>query len=81
MKGGLREAGKNVYCSVPRFSTGRKGAWILIHVILISVSGVYIRKIRTIMIKSRKRFEERHEKVQEGNTEGQAKILEVPRRE
>lgn len=63
MRGGLRGAGRNVYCSVSRFSPGRKGAWILIHVILLSVSGVYIRKIRTIVIKSRKRFEARHEKV------------------
>lgn len=31
--------------------------------------------------KIKKRFEERHEKVQEENTEGQAKILEVPIRE
>lgn len=54
---GLREAGRNIYCLVTRFSLGKKGAQILIHVIFISVSVVYIRKIRVMVIKSRKRFE------------------------
>lgn len=78
---GLREAGRNVYCLVPRFSLGKKGAQILIHFIFISVSVVYIRKIRVMVIKSRKRFEEGHEEVQEENTEGKAKILEMPKKE
>lgn len=63
MGGGLKEAGKNLYYLVPRFSPGKKGAQILTHVTLTSVSGIYIRKIKIVVMKSRKTFEERHREV------------------
>ena len=48
---------------------------------LISVSGDCVRKIRVMIIKSRKTVEGRHGEVKEVKMEKKAKLLEEPRRE
>lgn len=41
----------NVYCSVLRFSPGKRDAQIHTHITLISVSGDCVRKIRVMIVK------------------------------
>ena len=59
----------NVYCSVLRFSPGKRDAQIHTHITLISVSGDYVRKIRVMIVKSRKTVEGRCGEVQEARME------------
>lgn len=73
--GGWKEVRRNVYCSAFRFSSGKKHVQIHTRVTLISVSGVWIKKIRVMMIKSRETFEETHGEIWEGKNRGESKDL------